>query len=263
MGRTPGFHTHDFPELFWIESGTAWHLFRDGEQALSAGALVFVAPGDVHAFEARDNMGYRIFNLAFSWMHWRQFRKRYEDVFADPFVQKLPLHARTRQLDLHELRALQILSADLRSGQRHRAALDRFLLNLFHLLNQATTNALEEAAPTWLVRATARMQNNSSALEEGVAAFVRLCHRTPEHVARQTRKHWGRTPTELVNEWRLLRAGSLLAAGDASIVQIAHACGFSNISHFYRLFRQRYGCTPAAHRSATETMLRPSKLSRP
>jgi len=57
----------------------------------------------------------------------------------------------------------------------------------------------------------------------------------------------GTTFTQYVTEQRLAFAYQALrrpASADQPISTIAYDCGFSDISHFNRLFRQRFGCTP-------------------
>jgi AraC family transcriptional regulator len=57
------------------------------------------------------------------------------------------------------------------------------------------------------------------------------------------------TPHAFVTEHRLMAARDRLLRGDASVTAIALAVGFSNISHFRRLFRRRYGLAPAGLRA--------------
>jgi len=55
----------------------------------------------------------------------------------------------------------------------------------------------------------------------------------------------GCTFTQFLNGQRLAAAyKALRRPGATPITTIAYDCGFSDISHFNRLFRQRYGCTP-------------------
>jgi AraC-like DNA-binding protein len=58
----------------------------------------------------------------------------------------------------------------------------------------------------------------------------------------------GTTFTLYVAEQRLALAYEALrrrASKAAPISTIAYDCGFSDVSHFNRLFRQRFGCTPS------------------
>jgi AraC family transcriptional regulator len=77
---------------------------------------------------------------------------------------------------------------------------------------------------------------------EALAAQVNL---SPHHFARSFRATTGLTPHAFVNEHRLMVARDRLLRSDASVPLVALSVGFSNISHFRRLFRRRYGLTPA------------------
>ena len=70
-------------------------------------------------------------------------------------------------------------------------------------------------------------------------------------VARSFRATTGMTPHAFVTEHRLMVARDRLLRGDTSVTEIALSVGFSNISHFRRLFRRRYGLTPAGLRAVT------------
>lgn len=77
---------------------------------------------------------------------------------------------------------------------------------------------------------------------DALAATVNL---SPYHFARAFRATTGMTPHAFVTEHRLMMARDRLLRGHASVPGIALSVGFSNTSHFRRLFRRRYGLTPA------------------
>jgi AraC-like DNA-binding protein len=47
-----------------------------------------------------------------------------------------------------------------------------------------------------------------------------------------------------LNERRLDHAARRLRSGEHSVIGVMFACGFNDVSHFYRLFRRRYGNPP-------------------
>ena len=66
----------------------------------------------------------------------------------------------------------------------------------------------------------------------------------------------GSTFTQYITEQRLAAAYRALRRrmpADLPISTIAYDCGFVDVSHFNRLFRQRFGCTPTDLRTAARS----------
>jgi AraC-like DNA-binding protein len=61
----------------------------------------------------------------------------------------------------------------------------------------------------------------------------------------------GRSLGERVTELRLAHAARLLASGDHSILGAMFSSGFGDASHFYRLFRGRFGVAPGRWRAVS------------
>ena len=68
------------------------------------------------------------------------------------------------------------------------------------------------------------------------------------HFSRLIREQTGRTFTDLMAQYRVDRAKTLLRRTDKSIIQIAMECGFDDQSYFTRVFKRRTGTTPRAYR---------------
>ncbi|MCX7561740.1 helix-turn-helix domain-containing protein [Sulfitobacter sp. F26204] len=66
----------------------------------------------------------------------------------------------------------------------------------------------------------------------------------------------GETPGQRLVQKRLSQAYADLSrdeGAEVSVVDCAYACGFNDLSHFYRAFRQRYGMTPGEVKSRSQT----------
>jgi AraC-like DNA-binding protein len=78
---------------------------------------------------------------------------------------------------------------------------------------------------------------------------------TERHLQRQFENH-GTTFTAFLNDIRLAQAHAMLCDRDSDRLRIRSICfktGFRDVSHFNRVFRARYGCTPAEVRKARQT----------
>ena len=58
------------------------------------------------------------------------------------------------------------------------------------------------------------------------------------------------TPVQLLTKVRLEAAAGMLAAGDSTIADVAHACGYSDHSAFCRQFKATVDMTPTEFRAA-------------
>ncbi|MGI5131915.1 helix-turn-helix domain-containing protein [Pseudonocardia sp. CA-107938] len=83
----------------------------------------------------------------------------------------------------------------------------------------------------------------------GVAAL------SPFHFARAFRAATGATPHQFVTARRIEAARARLLATQASVVDIAHGVGFSNLSHFRRVFRRELGMLPGDLRGQQDRTL--------
>jgi AraC-like DNA-binding protein len=77
---------------------------------------------------------------------------------------------------------------------------------------------------------------------------------TERHLQRQF-ENQGTTFTAFLNDIRLAQAHAMLCDPDSDRLRIRSICfktGFRDVSHFNRVFRARYGCTPAEVRKARQ-----------
>jgi AraC family cel operon transcriptional repressor len=241
-----GLHSHDFHEIFWVEAGMGTHHINGQKRRLQPGMLVLIRAADCHGFNATPESALRMSNFAFRLQRWQQLRRRYWPHTPDPF-QLADSGQREWQLSEPLLDLLGRYAEELRLGVKSAAATDRFLLNVMYVVAHAAAARSLAAAPVWLQKALESLEDPRH-FADGTAGLCRLTGRRQESVARTARRCLGKTPTELLNDARLRYAAKRLGESSADILDICMDCGFASLSHFYRLFRNRYGISPKKFR---------------
>ncbi len=242
-GNAARYHDHDFHELFWVTRGRGEHLLNGRTEPLSAGRLFLIKPKDRHHVTGSDAAPLRILNLAFPSRSWAEVRRRYFAREPDAF-ERSPAD-RAWPLDARAQAALEHWAAWLATAGRPRVVLDGFLMELPQLLQEPADGA--KPVPEWLERARRAMAGPEQ-FAGGTVALAQLAGRSPSHVARAAVRWYGQTPTELVNAARMEFSARQLGETSRPIVEIALDCGLNNLSHFYALFRKRFGVSPRRYR---------------
>lgn len=78
-----------------------------------------------------------------------------------------------------------------------------------------------------------------------------LTNRSLTSFKKEFKRIFNSSPHHWIIGQRLARAKIMLSSTSRTVSEIGAECGFANISHFIKLFKQRYHCTPAAYRRTT------------
>jgi AraC family transcriptional regulator, exoenzyme S synthesis regulatory protein ExsA len=85
-------------------------------------------------------------------------------------------------------------------------------------------------------------------------AFAQMCHRSLSSFKREFRKHYRTSPGRWLLERRLERAASLLQTTGMSVTEIMLECGFEDLSHFSKAFKEKSGLAPSVYRGACNVL---------
>lgn len=239
-------HDHDFYELFWVELGPGVHCIEGKAQTVHPGTLQLIRPEDQHGFHCFPGTPFEFTNVTFFPETVETISRRYfpDEVSYFDVVDWREREFRGLSAYIGDFRAA---AAELHAGRRDRLAVERCLLNILGTLR----NALQATAPIpgWLVSFRNDLHQQAN-FGPGIAQMVRKTGRCAEHVSREFRRYYGRTPTEEMNEARLRYAATQLRGTAVKVVDLALELGLENLGYFYRLFAREFGCTPAEYRRA-------------
>lgn len=231
-------HRHDFVEFFWVTRGSGAENRLNENRALAVGDYAFVSQGDVHGFDSTQGLCFS--NVAFPHVVWKTLLGRYPTLGPDRFASNIDM--RQGRLSSAELDQLNAASESMRQGGRDALVLDTFLLTA-HRLTQRS-EAQRANVPAWLRDAVERKHLQ----REGVLGLTQSCGYSREYVARACQRYFGKTPTQLVTEARMVGAVRLLEQTEKSVLEVCFESGFQNVGHFHQRFKQMFGVTPRRYR---------------
>jgi AraC family transcriptional regulator, exoenzyme S synthesis regulatory protein ExsA len=123
------------------------------------------------------------------------------------------------------------------------------LFNLF--LDPANTGLLAHAnsllhmskVPLWQIMEANYMFNLT------IAQFARMAHRSTSAFKKEFTEYYQTSPGKWLTQKRLEHARSLLETSRKSVSEVAFNSGFENLSHFSRIFKQKYGVPPLQYQN--------------
>lgn len=251
-------HWHRTVELFYMESGTLEYTTPNGKWVFPAGSGGFVNPNVLHTSRVIPSGSETVQLLHL-------------------FEPELISGGQSSRMDIRYIRPLTTatgievlaLSADMED----QAALLKKIRSVFDLdekdwgyefaLRQELTQIWMELLK--LARPAMGEGNGAKHSDEKTKAMMRYIHaHYPEtisidqlaeavHVSKRVcfrlfRENLHMSPVAYLTDYRLRKACQRLAESEESITQIAYGCGFGSSSYFGKLFREHFGCSPAAYR---------------
>ena len=112
--------------------------------------------------------------------------------------------------------------------------------------------------------AFAREIYNNVFSDASIETLARKTNRSLTSFKKEFRRQFSESPHRWFIDQRLQRAKILLLSTNMTVSEIGNECAFTNISHFIKLFKQRFHDTPASMRrlaltSADETLSTPRR----
>jgi AraC-like DNA-binding protein len=80
--------------------------------------------------------------------------------------------------------------------------------------------------------------------------FARLCHRSLSSFKRDFQVHFAEAPGKWLLRKRLDYSAALLRGSKLSVTEVAFESGFEDVSHFSRVFKEKFGVPPVGYRKA-------------
>ncbi len=254
-------HRHNYVELLYMCSGTTTHILNGTQKlVLRQGDLLFLNQAVYHeilpAAEGDVGVNFILLPQFFD----RSFRMlEQENVLRDFLISTLAgesafagwLHIAAGDIlpveNLLENMIWTLLEKKPGVNLLNQTTMGLLLQNLTLFaenINRTLPDSREENAVfTTLQYIETRYRDGT--LEE-IAARL---HMPPYALSRLLTRHTGANFKQLLQQRKLQQAVYLLSHTGMSADAVLEAIGYENSSYFYRKFKEKYGCTPAAYRA--------------
>lgn len=235
-------HSHEHFSIGAITHGRSTYINEQHEWQVSAGTVVLMNPGAVHACNPIDDQpwSYVMFYVETPWLTALQHELGFSPeldfrAFASTHSDDPTLYSGL--VDLYN-----VLVSDGTELEEKQQTVIRFFTDLHHGLNPAPIRAinqkLEQAADYIRVHCTDGLKL------EDICEAAQL---SPSYLIRAFKQHYGMTPHAYLINRRVQYARKQLRQGRL-IADVALESGFADQAHLQRAFKQHLAATPGQYR---------------
>ncbi len=237
-------HTHDFFEIEIVVSGEAQTHLNGTPLSLCRGSAQVLSPTDMHDLHVLRPVTLYKLSVTSDWLSEDSLAELIGVVGAVQFTEQeladlIPL------LDL----LVKESGSELAERQRLREHLFGCVLCFFE-----KAQTVISSSPTAAVAATQQIGKSLGYILLNFTGPLSLkevaehSHLSSVYFSTVFHQTVGMPFVGYLNELRLNRARQLLRYSQLSVSEICYSCGFNSASHFQRLFKKRFGCSPTALR---------------
>ena len=244
------FHTHDFYEIFYILEGEISHNLNGSVTTLSRGNIVFLNRDDVHAFSREPGNACKHRDIIIRAEYFEEVCKFIGQEFYDaylhnalPKVVMLPFD----QIKQFEARIQNALLLPEAAGAKRKSIYKTLLVSLLGCLLEKVTEQENTNYPTWFNELLTRF-HMIVYLKSGLDDILEPFHFNRSYLCRTFQKYMNCTMTDYLNNIRLEQAAFQLQYTDSTIITICNSVGFSSVSYFNKVFKEKYHVSPHTFR---------------
>ena len=238
-------HSHEIFSIGAITSGCCTYLHEKTSHSISAGTVVLMNPGDVHACNPVEDQlwSYVMLYVDAQWL--AGIQQGFTEETGGMFQPIASTHTQSTAL-FHGLTGLyaQLVSPHLEVLAKHEAA-----ILFFTAMQQALGSSVALRKPV-----NVRVERAAEYIDEHFLRTIRLqdictaASLSEAYLIRAFEQHYHMTPHAYLINRRIQHAQAQLREG-ALIADIAQQTGFADQAHFQRVFKKYLAATPGQYKS--------------
>jgi AraC family cel operon transcriptional repressor len=244
-------HTHSFFEIFYMVSGSAVHYVQDKDGVMNTtplitGDMVFIKPGIAHHFTKSNNSEYTHRDIVIRTSAFKNACDFISPTLFDIFINSnTPIQVNIALEKINQFEhSIKLMNQLLPSKVAQKSSLVKtFLVALLDCFLTSDIETYFNKFPTWFNNLLSDF-NKVEFMQAGLEQITSRCHYDKKYLCHVFKRYTGVTMTDYLNNIRLNYALNLLQNSNKTISAIAQYLGFSSISYFNVIFKEKFGVTP-------------------
>lgn len=246
-------HKHNFYILVFFTQGSGTHTIDFQDYPVAANTVFFLTPGQVHSWQLSDTTdGYILFFTSGYYLLGYSLQKLY----SFPFYHS-PSRSPYLALKKEELSPLLQSLALMKAEDAHQHLLKHDLLrDYLDIILIQLTRLYYSYIPQQNLSVGTFPQLQSLELvidryfkeHQPITFYADKLHLTPKQLNEYSKKGYGKTTTELIQDRIILEAKRLLVHSALTVAQVAAELGYFDNAYFFRFFKKHTGQTPEQFR---------------
>lgn len=244
-------HAHDYFEIFLIVKNSAFHYIIGEKQKLEECSLVMIRPDVAHFLENCNSNDCRFINISIhpdllsKILKFLKLEILNNLIISNNFFLRV-LITQQEKIDIErKLFNLNLVSNE--SEDYYFSKLKLITADILYCFCREEKKNNQDSLPEWFENILNEFREKRL-YYEGLPMLNKLINRSPEYICRIFRRYLNISPTQYINNLRMEYAVVLLNTSNYDIVEISMECGLDNLSHFYHLFKKKYGVSPKKFR---------------
>ncbi|MBE6394340.1 MAG: helix-turn-helix domain-containing protein [Lentisphaerae bacterium] len=251
------FHDHFHSELVIILSGSGEHLLNGKSTPVSAGDVLLIHPGVIHAYDKTSNLelvniiydAKRLYLPVLDGYSLPLFKCFFPENSEDISCSALPL----MHLEKDELKKaadmINEMNRELKGNHSGNNLLSlALLMQLVVMLCRNGERAVKKSASPFRIGEIISFLKMNYHTGISIKALAKRSNMSTRNFFLIFKKTTGSTPIKYLINLRVMHAAELLLHTDLNMTEIAQECGFSDSNYFCRKFRETTGIPPRQFR---------------
>lgn len=248
-------HTHNYIEVIYMCEGSTHHIINGEDIVLEQGELLFLNQNAIQEiYPAKENdIAVNFIILPEFFDHSLQMMGEEKNLLREFVVgclkgeKEASAYMHFKVADVLPIQNLiENLIWTIWNKQTNKRSINQITMGLLFLQLMNHMDRIEIGGENTRQRLMIDVLGyiESNYRDGELSELAEMMHYDIYWLSKEIKKMTGKNYTDLVQEKRLNQAAYLLEQTAMSVMDVALAVGYDNISYFHRIFRKKYGMTP-------------------